>query len=243
MLGHVSVTSSQAATYGVAGQVAAGKHTVELRFVNDRQIDKEDRNAYFSHLYVQPTTLGPAGVTSHASPAALVSIPLGKGSILVDTIKWDEPGVHAVKARDFAATLLAKLGVYPRSFALASMEAERMDFEKVAYNSAGERELTLANPGNVWAHIVADAAGDYELRIYARGRVALDEWPVLVVKLDGKEIGRLTIDSPSHVPFGLPIRLTPGKHRLEMRYINDYYEPGKHDRNCYLDKVEVWPRM
>jgi len=241
LIGHVTVASSRSATYGVIADVPAGKHRVELRFINDRQSKGEDRNAYFSHLYVQPADATPRGIVPHASPAVLVTIPVGKGSILVDTIKWDEPGPHAEKARNFVTALLLKLGAYPRAFALATMEAEQMDFEEVAYNAAGPNELSLANPGSVWADIHTDQARDYLLRIYARGKLALDEWPILIVKLDDREIGKLTVDSPSHVPFVLPITLSKGKHRLEMRFINDAYDPGNYDRNCYIDKVEVWP--
>ena len=240
VIGHVNVTSSRSATYGVAGNVSAGKHRVELRFINDRQSEGEDRNAYFSHLYVQPTEAGPQGIVSHASPAALVTIPVGKGSILVDTIKWDDPGPHAEKARNFVTALLLKLGAYPRTFALAAMEAEQMELEEVVHNSPGPKEMILANEGSVWADVQADEAGKYVLRIYARGQLALDEWPILAVKLDDKEIGKLSIDSPSHVPFSLPITLPKGEHRLDMRFINDAYDPGNYDRNCYIDRVEIW---
>ena len=242
-VGFVSVTSKQAATYAVAAKVAAGRHKLAWRFLNDRQIDGEDRNVYFSHLYVQPAQALPEGVTIHASPGALASIRVGRGTIVVDTIKWDEPGPHANRAAAFAKSLMTKFGARPRGSALASLEAEDMDFEEVAHNARRPTELILANPGSVWADIVADAAGEYELRIYARGQVALDEWPVLVVKLDGQEIGQLTLDSPSHVPFDLPVKLTAGAHKLDMRFINDAYQVGVYDRNCYLDKVEIWPKL
>ena len=240
VIGHVTVTSSKSATYGVVGQVPAGRHRVELRFINDRQSEGEDRNAYFSHLYVQPTDAGPQGIVSHASPGTLVTIPVGKGSILVDTIKWDEPGPHAEKARNFVTALLLKLGAYPRTFALAAMEAEQMELEEVVHNSAGAKEMVLANAGSVWTDIRVDQPGSYVLRICARGKLAEDEWPILTVKLDDNEIGKLSIDSPSHVPFSLPITLPQGKHRLEMRFINDAYDPGNYDRNCYIDRVEIW---
>ena len=241
-VGFVSVTSKLAATYGVAAEVPAGKHRVEFEFINDHQVDAEDRNVYLSHVYVQPAQSLPEGVTMHASPGALASIRVGKGTIVVDTIKWDDPGPHANRAAAFAKSLMIKLGARPRGSALASLEAEKMDFEEVAHNARRPTELILANPGSVWADIVADAAGEYDLRIYARGQIALDEWPVLVVKLDGQQIGQITLDSPSHVPFDLPIKLTAGAHRLEMRFINDVYKAGVYDRNCCLDKVEIWPK-
>ena len=242
-IGFVSVMSGRPETYAVAGEFAAGRHEVELRFINDASnpAAKEDRNVFISHTCVQPIDAPRDQVTSHAAPAALVSIPVGKGTILIDTIKWDEPGEHASQARGFVTSLLAKLGAHPSSFALASVEAEDMDVELVAHNKVGKTEVTLANPSSVRAKIVCDVPGRYDLRICGRGSVAAGEWPILTVKLDGTEIGQVTLDSAATSPFDLPVTLTEGEHALEMRFINDYYEAGKADRNCYLDKVEIWP--
>jgi hypothetical protein len=239
-LGHITINSDQPSTYAVLAQAPAGKHDLAFSFVNDAQIGKEDRNVYLSHFYIQPVDEPGDDFQSHAQPAALATIPVGKGSILVDTIKWDEPGEHAQPARAFVASLLVKLGAYPRDFALAAMEAEHMKIEEVAHNKASAIETCLANQGSLWAPIVADRAGDYELRIHGRGKQALGEWPILIVKLGGKEIGKVTLRSSSTVPFSLPVALTAGEHDLEMRFINDYYEPGKEDRNAYIDKVEIW---
>ena len=240
-VGHVNVVSREPATYAVRGQFPPGRHEVELRFVNDMQIAGEDRNVYLSHVYVQPDAGRPERVVAHASPAALASIPVGQGTLLVDTIKWGDAGEQADSARAFASSLLVKFGAHPRAFALASMEAEDMRLEEVIHNRLAATEAQLANVGSLWAKVVVERPGRYTLRVFARGKVAADEWPILAVKLEGQEVGEIVLRSPVHVPFDLPIVLPAGDHDLELRFTNDYYEPGVADRNAYVDKVEVWP--
>ena len=240
-IGQVWVDDESPGVYGVEGHVTAGKHEIALTFTNDAQIDGEDRNVYLAELYVHPVPAkATRSVRVHAVPAALASAKVGKAELIIDTVKWDEPGAHVADARGYPASLLAKLGVPARgSGALASMEAEDMRLEEVAYNTTGTREVVLANEGSVWASVVVEAAVDGELCIYARGKAAADEWPVLVVKIDGGEAGRITVDAAAMTPFAIPLKLAAGTYELEMRYINDLYVPGEADRNCYIDKVEI----
>ncbi len=241
-LGHICVASREPAAYAVAGHASKGPHVLEFRFVNDRQTADEDRNAYLSHLYWQPAPAGRRRFVSHASPSALVTIPIGRGSLLVDTINWDRAGRHGPAGRAFAASLFLKLGARASRFPVAAMEAEDMDVQPIAHNRAGKTEVILANPGGVRARVVCEQPGDYALRIYGRGAEARNEWPILLVLLDGERVGQVTLNTPAHAPHDLPFRLTSGVHRLEMRFVNDFYDPGKADRNAYIDKVEIWPR-
>jgi len=240
-VGHVNVVGQEPATYAVRGQFPPGWHEVELRFVNDMQIAGEDRNVYLSHVYLQPDAGGPERVVAHASPAALVSIPVGKGVLLVDTIKWDVAGPHGESARAFVSSLLRKFGAHPRAFALAAMEGEHMRLQEVIHNKLAATEAQLANVGSLWAKVIVERPGRYTLRVFGRGKVAGGEWPILAVKLEGQEVGEIVLRSPVHVPFDLPIVLPAGEHELDLRFTNDYYEAGVADRNAYVDKVEVWP--
>ncbi|NOZ20942.1 MAG: hypothetical protein GXP25_07605 [Planctomycetes bacterium] len=118
-----------------------------------------------------------------------------------------------------------------------------MDVEEIAHNKKGKTEVVLANIGSIRTTITADIPGEYDLCIHGRGSAARDEWPILLVTRDGKEIGQVTLDSPSTAPFGLPVTLTQGEHALEMRFTNDFCDPGKADRNAFVDKVEIWPKQ
>lgn len=240
-LGRVWAKGREFAVYAVDGHLPAGTHSVEVEFVNDAQIDGEDRNAFVADVLVQPARDRDDGAFAlHTTPGALASSPVGAGTLVVDTVKWDEPGPHGAEARVWLAMLLGKFGVAARTRRpIAVLEAEDMRLEKVPHNAVNGNHVCLANEGSAWAPLRAETAGGYELRIHARGSQAEGEWPLLVVKLDGTEIGRVAIDTTSMAPFSVPVKVQPGDHELELRFVNDFCIPGEADRNCYIDRVEV----
>ena len=157
------------------------------------------------------------------------------------------PGAPDWAQRGAATDIIAEAlevgaGAQSRLSYSASVEAEELEFEAVAFNAVRPGVLCLANPGSAWAAIQCDQAGPYLLRVHARGGPALDEWPILLATLDGTEISRLTIGSTSLEPCQLPLALNAGDHRLELRFINDYCDAGKADRNCFLDRIEIRPQ-
>jgi hypothetical protein len=237
--GVVTVPTADWGWFGLHASAKAGRNTVTLAFLNDGNAPGEDRNVWFGTVTFEPTTAAPAAVVAHTTPAALASMPVGQGSLLVDTIRWDDAGTHAGQARTWLTSLLLKLGAQPRLGWCASVEAEELEFEKVAHNAVQQGVLCLANPGSVWVPVQCRQAGSHLLRVHARGSQAKDEWPVLVVALDGADVGRITVDSTTAKPFLLPLALTAGEHRLELRFVNDFYDPGKADRNVWLDRIEI----
>lgn len=239
--GVLTVVTPDWGWFGLRAVVKAGRNTVALAFLNDANALGEDRNVWFREVIVQPTTETPSAMVAHTTPAALASVSVGQGTLLVDTIRWDDAGPHAGQARTWLTSLLLKLGAQPRLGGCASVQAEELEFEAVAHNAVQQGVLCLANPGSVWVPMECRQAGQYVLRVHARGSVALDEWPVLLVRLDGTEIGRLVVDSAAVKPCLLPLSLSTGDHRLELRFTNDYYDPGKADRNVWLDRIEVRP--
>jgi hypothetical protein len=241
-VGLVTVNSSEWALYGCRAMLRPGKATVTLSFLNDGSAGNEDRNVWFREVMLQPAEALPVAVTVHTRPATLASVKTGNGTLLLDTIRWDEPGPHAGRARTWLAGLLLKLGARSRLDWCASVEAEELEFEAVAHNAVQGGVLCLANPGSVWAPVHCSTPGPALLRVHARGSQAKDEWPILVVSLDGTEVGRLTVDSASTKPCPLPVALPAGEHRLELRFVNDFYDPGKADRNVWLDRLELRPQ-
>lgn len=239
--GVLTVPTAEWAWFGLRALAQAGRNTVMLTFLNDGGAANEDRNVWFSEVVLQPTPEAPSDVVAHTTPAALASVSMGRGTLLVDTIRWDEPGAHAGQARTWLTSLLLTLGAQPRLGGCASVEAEELEFEAVAHNTVQHSVLCLANPGSVWVPVECRQAGGYVLRVYARGSAALEEWPILLVRVAGVDIGRITVDSTAVKPCLLPLSLSSGDHRLELRFINDYYDPGKADRNVWLDRIEVRP--
>jgi len=240
-VGMVTVASADWGLYGCRAVLPAGKVQVTLSFLNDAGVGGEDRNAWFREVMLQPAEGLPVSVSVHSRPPALASVTAGGGRLLLDMIHWDDPGPHAGQARTWLTGLLLNLGAQPRLDGCASVEAEELEFEEVAHNAVQQGVLCLANPGSVWAPVECAAAGPALLRVHARGSQARDEWPVLVVLLDGVEAGRLTVDSTTVKPCLLPITLPAGSHRLELRFVNDFYDPGRADRNVWIDRLELRP--
>ena len=240
-VGTVTVGHADWGLHGLRTEVRKGTNEVELAFVNDANIGGQDRNVWLSQVYLQRAETGAsAAAVAHTDPAALVSVQVGKGTLLIDTIRWDAAGEHAALGGRLAASLFMKMGAQPRVIDRDVVEAEALEFEEVSYNEARDGLLVLANPGSAWVPIICETAGSYTLCVRAKGQQAADEWPVLVLTMGDEEIGRLTIDTSSVDAFLMPLELAVGEHRLELRFINDFYDPGKADRNCYLDRIELW---
>ncbi len=240
--GVLTVNTPDWGLFGCRATLKAGKALVTLSFLNDGSTPGEDRNVWFSDVYLQPTQAPPTALTAYTTPLALASLNLGASTVLVDTVRWDRPGAHGGPARTWLTSLLLNLGAQARLAYCASVEAEELEFEAVAHNAVQPGVLCLANPGSVWVDVQCGQAGPYLLRVHARGSPALAEWPILVAKLDGNEVGRLSLDSTTVQPCRLPLPLTAGDHRLELRFVNDYCDPGKADRNCFLDRIDIRPQ-
>jgi len=243
-LGRVWTTSRDFAVYAVDGRLPAGTHPIEIEFTNDAQVNGEDRNAYIAEVLVQPgADRDENAFTLHTEPGALASLPVGAGRLVVDTIKWDEPGAHGGEARAWFAMLLGRLGAPAQTHRpITTMEAADMRLEEVPHNTVSGNHVCLANSGSAWAPLTAETKAACELRIHARGSVAAGEWPLLVVKLDGTEIGQVSVVTAAFAPFSVPLDVEPGEHELEFRFVNDFCIPGEADRNCFIDRVEIMSR-
>jgi hypothetical protein len=241
-VGMVTVTAAEWGLYGCRATLEAGTAEVTLSFLNDGNAAGEDRNVWIREVMLQPAEALPATVAIHTRPAALASVTMGGRTLLLDTIRWDAPGPHAGQARSWLSSLLLRFGARSRLTWCASVEAEELEFEKVAHNTVQQGVLCLANPGSVWVPVQCSTAGPALLRVHARGSQAKDEWPILVVSLAGAEVGRISVDSATVKPCPLPLDLPAGEQRLELRFVNDYYDPGKADRNVWIDRIDLRAR-
>lgn len=98
-------------------------------------------------------------------------------------------------------------------------------------------QVLMATVGSAWVVFRAPEDGEYLLSIEARGTKCQEVYALAAVIVDGKAVGHLstTADWQSRT---MPVRLTAGEHRIEVRFVNDANMPPE-DRNFMLRSVKV----
>lgn len=90
-------------------------------------------------------------------------------------------------------------------------------------------------------------AGPYKITISAFGHQAGPDPAKMGVKFDGKEIRQFDVKATQAEPatYSLEGRAKKGDHKLEVSFLNDYYQPNnpdpklKGDRNLILTHIEI----
>ena len=81
-------------------------------------------------------------------------------------------------------------------------------------------------------------AGQVEVRIFARGQAALNEWPRMKVMLGDHLLGEVSVHSTELQPYIFQTKTETGVQRLEISFLNDYYDLPE-DRNLWVEDAEV----
>lgn len=99
-------------------------------------------------------------------------------------------------------------------------------------------QVTLASRGTLTMEVELPFAGDYVLTLSASGDQGGDE-PVKVEVASGSV--KQVIDVPAEDPtdYEVKLRLGPGKRKIDISFLNDFYEAGKADRNFHLHHVHL----
>ena len=121
---------------------------------------------------------------------------------------------------------------------------------------AEELEATVGGPvrqggWNLWSrgeielYFNAPAGGTYEIAIYAYGQQAGPDPARMTLWLDSAELRNFDVvaenNSVAHVHR---VAVEPGRRRVAVEFINDYYQPdapdpGQRDRNLIIDRIEI----
>jgi hypothetical protein len=240
--GHVTVAGPGPRTATAVTELAAGKHRIELAFVNDSYDPArgEDRNVLLDRV-----TFGPLpSLESRAllRPAALVDTPHGDGRLLIDQIRWSAPEANSAKARRYVSTLLANLGCgFGRSLAAARLAgAELKPKEEISVYRAQDGAAHLGSNGTL-AHAVRFAGSEgarYEFRVVAQGTAVDDEYPHLVLAIDGEPVETLKLRKPGWQTLRTEAEVARGEHEVSLSFVNDRWEPPE-DRNVQIRSVQI----
>ncbi|MCB9938654.1 MAG: DUF1592 domain-containing protein [Planctomycetaceae bacterium] len=110
----------------------------------------------------------------------------------------------------------------------------------------GDGQRVFPSTGAAGAEFNAPLSGQYEIIATAYGQQAGDEPAKMSLRFDGKEITVFEVKATENEPgtYKLDGRATSGKHRIELAFVNDYYnpkasDPNDRDRNLVITHLEV----
>jgi len=103
----------------------------------------------------------------------------------------------------------------------------------------GDQKDKLWTNGESW--ITFEAVQDNPtLRLHLKGQRALNIGPYIIIRINGKLIGRNYLQQTDWSVIVFTPRLKAGKHTLSVEYTNDYYDKKTGaDRNILLGDLEV----
>lgn len=237
-IGALYVGSRTPRLYTIPFQAKAGEHRLTVAFTNDANRPPEDRNL-FVDKFVWARDTGDANLENLTVPAALVRLPVGKGNLILSAVRWDDAGRNQRRAQRFVSSLLTSLGARFRGQTRTSVvEAERMEPQpNLPWFRREADHVYMGSSGYMEGRVRVAAAGRYRVWLWARGTPADDEYPIVALELNGKEIGRVECASDDWSAHLLTVELPEGEFVLRLRFTNDRFGPTG-DRNVWIDRLE-----
>ena len=143
------------------------------------------------------------------------------------------------RAGDMADTVLARR--FPATGATRYEHTVMAVSGAYAHNDA--EAAVLPSGGSTAAlEIEVPRAGAYLLGVVAGGSEAGGEWPAGSVAIDGQPTGDFACQKGEFDTYAVPAELTAGKHRVAIRFANDYYdEANRQDRNLAVKALLLAP--
>jgi hypothetical protein len=120
--------------------------------------------------------------------------------------------------------------------ALGMTEGWKRNIERTEWQ--GPTGAELFKTVSCWKDLLLPA-GSLEVRVHARGHGAMDEGPRMRVSLGGQVLGELDVNSYTEQIYSFSAEVGTGAHRLEISFLNDYWEFGVADRWISLGAVEI----
>lgn len=81
--------------------------------------------------------------------------------------------------------------------------------------------------------------GKASIRVHARGSAARGVWPRMQVHLGGRLLGEVEVASKKSQAYEFSTDVEPGRQRLEITFLNDFWELGGEDRSLFVGRAEI----
>lgn len=155
------------------------------------------------------------------------------------------PPILMEKYLDAAGEILDQ-AIVTEGLGLPVVMQKRADALSGDGTNRGEGNRIIVSQGAAGAEFNATQAGQYEIIATAFGDQAGDEPVKMSLRFDGKEVTVFEVKATRDEPgvYKLEGRAAVGKHRVDLAFINDYYnpkasDPKERDRNLILTHLEV----
>jgi hypothetical protein len=225
----------------VPASLTAGPHEITVRFINDMNRPPEDRNLYLKAVRVGPVPPDFPNIVRVASGASVAAVPIGKGRVVINFLRWDRQERNARKAQRFFASLLTAIGadfipLVGTSYDLRTFAPQ----PSLANHRIDGKHTYMGSTGWIQGEIDVPQADDYRLILEAAGTKAVGEYPEIEVFVDGQRTAAFHLTAERWRNYTIRLRLSAGKHKLRLRFTNDYYDPPE-DRNLRLGRLLIAP--
>jgi len=238
--GILYVGSEARKTYSCSFQAKKGKHKLAIAFINDAYAPPEDRNLWVESFLIAKGEKR-ENLEELTSPSALLYIPIGKGTLILNSLKWDEPPAgNGLKAKRFMGNLFSALGTTSLPAGqITVLKAEILKpLKEYPLLHVGKGFIELASNATLESDIEIAKEGDYRITIVARGTALGGIYPIVRLEIDGKEIGEVECKGGEDwSPHSIVAHLPTGRHNFRLSFINDEYKPPE-DRNLWISRVE-----
>lgn len=241
--GSVTTAGENWGEYFCTANVRKGKREVALAFVNDAYAPErdEDRNVALDWLRVGPVP--PMKAKRLLNPPALVKMSLGKGTILLDQIRWDKrPGDP--KAMRYLSCLLTNLGCAFRSpMTGVTLTADAFaPKEGVRLARVRDGVAYMGTNGTIATRVRFAKARRYEFAVRARGTKAGGAFPNVALSIDGTKLGDASLRREGWHTVRVEAEVPEGEHEVGLAFTNDFYDDTQTppaDRNLRIASLEI----
>ncbi|MFA5293619.1 MAG: glycoside hydrolase family 2 TIM barrel-domain containing protein [Phycisphaerae bacterium] len=238
-VGQINLTQSQMREYSFLAKLPAGKNKLVISFLNGPHWGVE-RALQLDALIVGQKADIPKNVELLTLPAALTSIFAGKGTVIIDNVRW-ENDANNIRGLRYASALFANIGVQfevPRTDEVTRLILDSFNLVGDSpYFEKTNTQISLRNNGTISAVFNCAGQAEYALILKGFSTPAAGQYAVVDVKIDDKSIGQKEIANATSCEFEVgTVKIPAGKHTVSVSFINDALIDGR-DRNLYIDEV------
>jgi hypothetical protein len=137
------------------------------------------------------------------------------------------------------------IATHPQAKVIAKVDARKADGHRGGQPFSGVAWQFPSN-GELNVNLRPTADGEYMLKVTAFGQQAGTEPAKMSLRIDGQEVGLIDVPAVEAAPqtYELKTKLTAGKHRFVVAFVNDFYDPkdpnpANRDRNLVVERIEV----
>lgn len=241
IVGQVALSQAEQRRYDIFGDLPKGKLKFRVEFVNDGSDAKEDRNLFLDAVLVGRKPMADLGITVLTLPPSLVVIPVGKGRLVVDCVRWDTNERNRTRADRYITALMRNLGAELRPVMAEPDWVPAAGFEKASemqYWGKSDKEFRFSSAGDAVAPFECVVAGTYEVTIVGKSDPCKGIYGIAEVQVDGVKVGEVELKSTASQSYRVSpgVKLEKGKHKVLVRFTNDQFAAPE-DRNLYLNAV------